>query len=96
MTRSFYSPNIINNKLCVCKNKLVKKINFGNLPIINNYTSNINLKKYPVIVSQCEKCQLIHLKYSIPDKFLFPKNCRICLHLHYRARCFKNTPNKRP
>ena len=95
MTRSFYSPNIINNKLCVCKNKLVKKINFGNLPIINNYTSNINLKKYPVIVSQCEKCQLIHLKYSIPDKFLFPKNYSyLSGHSKEKIKNFKSILNK--
>ena len=65
MTKSSYSPKVINNKLCVCKNRLRKKINFGNLPIINNYTSKISLKKYPVIVSQCEECQLIHLKYTM-------------------------------
>jgi len=74
MIKSPYSPDIINNKLCVCKNKLSKKINFGNLPLINNYTNKINLKKYPVAVSQCEKCKLINLKYSIPDKLLFPSN----------------------
>ena len=74
MIKSSPSSDLINNKLCVCKNKLNKKINFGNLPIINNYTSKINLKKYPVIISQCEKCQLIHLKYTIPDKLLFPSN----------------------
>ena len=66
--------NIINRKFCICKNKLIKKINFGNLPLINNYTNKINLKKYPVAVSQCEKCKLINLKYSIPDKLLFPSN----------------------
>ena len=74
MIKSSPSSDLINNKLCVCKNKLNKKINFGNLPIVNNYTSKINLKKYPVIISQCEKCQLIHLKYTLPDKLLFPSN----------------------
>ena len=74
MIKSLYTPDIINNKFCVCKNKLSKKINFGNLPLINNYTNKINLKKYPVAVSQCEKCKLINLKYSIPDKLLFPSN----------------------
>ena len=73
MTKSSYSPNIINNKLCICKNKLNQKINFGNLPIINNYERKINLKKYPIIIAQCNKCKLIQLKYSIPNKLLFPK-----------------------
>ena len=65
---------IINRKVCICKNKLKQKINFGNLPLINNYTINKNLKKYPTIISQCQNCLLIQLKYSIPDKFLFPNN----------------------
>ena len=65
---------MINNKFCICKNKLNKKINFGKLPIINNYKKKINLKKYPLIISQCEKCKLVQLKYSIQDKLLFPKN----------------------
>ena len=74
MIKTSRSSNIINNKLCICKNKLKKKINFGNLPLINNYKPKINLKKYPVVISQCEKCLLIQLKYSISDKLLFPSN----------------------
>ena len=74
MAKKLYPLNIINNKLCICKNRLIQKINFGQLPIINNYKRKINLKKYPVIISQCTKCQLIQLKYSIPDKFIFPNN----------------------
>ena len=66
--------NIINRKICFCKNKLNKSINFGNLPLINNYTRKKNLKKYPVVISQCKKCLLIQLKYSIPDKLLFSHN----------------------
>jgi len=65
---------IINRKICICKNKLNKNINFGNLPLINNYTTKINLKKYPVVITQCKKCLLIQLKYSIPDKLLFSDN----------------------
>ena len=41
---------------------------------INNYTINKNLKKYPTIISQCQNCLLIQLKYSVPDKLLFPNN----------------------
>ena len=66
--------SIINRKFCICKNKLVKKINFGNLPLINNYKSTKYLKRYPVIVTQCKKCLLIQLKYSVPDRLLFSKN----------------------
>tara|TARA_B100000131_G_scaffold319717_1_gene366193 strand:- start:586 stop:1824 length:1239 start_codon:yes stop_codon:yes gene_type:complete len=65
---------IINRKVCICKNKLNKNINFGNLPLINDYTVSKNLKKYPVVISQCRNCLLIQLKYSIPDNLLFSDN----------------------
>jgi len=65
---------MINRKFCICKNKLKEKINFGNLPLINNYSSKKNLIKYPIVISQCKKCFLIQLKYSVPDKLLFPNN----------------------
>ena len=74
MAKTTNSVNIIKNKVCICKNRLAREINFGKLPIINDYKREINLKKYPVVISQCKKCRLIQLKYSIPDKFLFPKN----------------------
>ncbi len=64
--------NIINRTHCVCNNKLEKKINFGSLPLINNYKTEKNLKKYPITITQCKKCLLIQLKYSVPDKLLFP------------------------
>ena len=44
------------------------------MPLINNYTKKKNLKKYPVVISQCKKCLLIQLKYSIPDNLLFSDN----------------------
>ena len=74
MIKKSYRSAIINNKLCICKNKLKQRINFGNLPLINNYKRKINLTKYPVVISQCEKCLLIQLKYSVADKLLFPNN----------------------
>ena len=74
MIKKSLQKNIINRKLCICKSKLKQKINFGNLPLINNYKTKKNLKKYPVVISQCENCLLIQLKYSVSDKLLFPKN----------------------
>ena len=74
MTKKYMDRTIINRKICICKNKLNKNINFGNLPLINNYTTKKNLKKYPVVISQCKKCLLIQLKYSIPDRLLFSNN----------------------
>jgi len=74
MIKKRLQKNIINRKFCFCKNKLKKQINFGHLPLINIYSTKKNLKKYPVIVTQCEKCLLIQLKYSASDKLLFPNN----------------------
>ena len=74
MTKKYIHKTIINRKICICKNKLNKNINFGNLPLINNYIAKKNFKKYPVVISQCKKCLLIQLKYSIPDKLLFSDN----------------------
>ena len=74
MKKKHLQKTIINRKVCICKNKLREKINFGNLPLINNYTIKKNLKKYPTIISQCQNCLLIQLKYSVPDKLLFPNN----------------------
>ena len=74
MKKKHLQKTIINRKVCICKNKLKQKINFGNLPLINNYTIKKNLKKYPTIISQCQDCLLIQLKYSVPDKLLFPNN----------------------
>jgi len=74
MVKKYIYKTIINRKICICKNKLNKNINFGNLPLINNYIAKKNFKKYPVVISQCKKCLLIQLKYSIPDKLLFSDN----------------------
>ena len=74
MIKKYLQKSIINRKFCICKNKLKQKINFGHLPLINNYKTKKNLIKYPVVISQCEKCFLIQLKYSVSDKLLFSKN----------------------
>ena len=74
MTKKQLQKNIINRKVCVCKNKLEQGINFGNLPLINNYKAKKNLTKYPLVISQCQECLLIQLKYSVTDKLLFPNN----------------------
>ena len=71
MTKKYMDRTIINRKICICKNKLGPKINFGYLPLINNYSRKKNSRKYPVIVTQCKKCLLIQLKYSIANKLLF-------------------------
>ena len=74
MINKYNRKNIVIRTNCICNNKLRQNINFGSLPLINNYKKKKNLKKYPVIVCQCKNCLLIQLKYSVPDKFLFPNN----------------------
>tara|TARA_B110000438_G_C15775578_1_gene633878 strand:- start:211 stop:1422 length:1212 start_codon:yes stop_codon:yes gene_type:complete len=63
---------LITRNTCFCSNKLKHEIKFGNLPLINNYKTKKNLTKYPTVVSHCNKCQLVQLKYSVADKLLFP------------------------
>ena len=74
MTKKSSKKTIINRKICICKNNLGRKIHFGYLPLINDYSKKKNLRKYPVVITQCKKCYLIQLKYSIADKLLFSDN----------------------
>ena len=74
MTKKDLQKKIINRKTCICKNNLREKINFGNLPLVNNYSKKKKLTKYPTVICQCTVCNLIQLKYSVPDKILFPNN----------------------
>ena len=67
------SKTILTKKKCLCGGKLKKKINFGNLPIINDFRKT-KTSKYPTIITQCSKCLLVQLKYSVKDKIVFPKN----------------------
>ena len=55
--------NVIIREICVCNGRLKENINFGNLPLINNYKTKKNLTKYPTVISQCKECRLIQLKY---------------------------------
>jgi 2-polyprenyl-3-methyl-5-hydroxy-6-metoxy-1,4-benzoquinol methylase len=65
--------NLITKKICLCGGKLRKRISFGTLPIINDFKT-IKTSKYPTVITQCSKCLLIQLKYSIKDELVFPKN----------------------
>jgi cyclopropane fatty-acyl-phospholipid synthase-like methyltransferase len=74
MIKKFSNRSLLNRKFCFCGGKLKYNINFGLLPLINNYKIKKSLKKYPVIIAQCKNCFLIQLKYSVVDKLLFPNN----------------------
>jgi len=65
--------NLIIKKNCLCGGKLKKRINFNKLPIINHF-KKIKTAKYPTVITQCSKCLLIQLKYSVIDELIFPKN----------------------
>ena len=47
------SKRIINKKKCICGGNLKKQINFGELPIINNFKKT-KTSKYPTVVTQCK------------------------------------------
>ena len=47
------------------------QILYGRLIKPSNFDAS---KKYPVLITQCKKCLLVQLKYSVPDKLLFPYN----------------------
>jgi len=64
--------NLITKKICLCGGKLKKKISFGRLPIINDFKIH-KTSKYPTVITQCSKCLLIQLKYSVKDELIFPK-----------------------
>ena len=66
-------PKIFIKKNCLCGGELTRKINFGKLPIINDF-KKIKTEKYPTIISQCRKCLLIQLKESVKDRIIYPKN----------------------
>ncbi len=58
---------------CICGGKLKKNIDFGKVPVINDFKKK-KTKKYPTVVSQCSKCLLIQLKYSAKDAVVYPRN----------------------
>ncbi len=64
---------ILKKKNCLCGGKLTKKINFGKLPVINDFKKRKTVK-YPTIISQCRKCLLIQLKDSVKDRIIYPQN----------------------
>ena len=65
--------NIINKTHCICGGKLGKQIDFGSLPLINDF-HNKTTSRYPTILTACVKCNLIQLKYSVADKVIYRKN----------------------
>jgi len=60
------------------KKKLVKVINFGNIPLGNNLLTkqkhSIKTKKYPLILKNCKNCNHFQLNYSVNPKILYAKN----------------------
>ena len=43
MINKHNQKDIITRKNCICNNKLRQKINFGRMPLINNYKTKTNL-----------------------------------------------------
>ena len=65
--------NILIKTKCICGGKLKKKINFGDQPLINNFKT-VKTIKYPTVITQCSKCYLVQLKYSVKDNVIYPRN----------------------
>lgn len=67
------------NQCRLCnKEKLVKVINFGKIPLGNNLLEKQNLsikaQKYPLILKNCKYCNHFQLNYSVNPKILYAKN----------------------
>ena len=58
---------------CICGGNLKNNIKLDKQPLINVF-KRFKTKKFPTIISQCSRCYLIQLKYSIKDKLIFPKD----------------------
>lgn len=65
--------NILIKTKCICGGKLKQKINFGDQPLINNFKT-VKTIKYPTVITQCSKCYLVQLKYSVKDNVIYPRN----------------------
>ena len=65
--------NILYKTNCLCGGRLKKKINFGKLPLINDFKKKKTIK-YPTILTLCVKCNLVQLKDSVNDKLIYPKD----------------------
>ncbi len=58
---------------CICGGNLKNNIKLDKQPLINVFKS-VKTKKFPTIISQCSRCYLVQLKYSIKDKLIFPND----------------------
>lgn len=85
-----YKKNILIKKRCICGGNLKEKIDFGKLPLINDF-KKIKTIKYPTIISQCLKCFLVQLKYAVKDSLIFPKNYSyLSADLHEKIKDYKD------
>ena len=65
MTKQRLQKYIINRKICICKNKLKQKINFGHLPLINNYKTKKNFKKKKTYRKNVQQKRIAKKQYNI-------------------------------
>ncbi len=64
-------------KCQICgNNKLVKILDLGHQPIVQNYRTENQLHEeevtYPLCLVRCEKCELLQLDYIVNPKLVFP------------------------
>ncbi len=65
------------HKCQICgNNKLVKILNLGHQPIVQNYRTEEQLHEeevtYPLCLVRCEKCELLQLDYVVDPELVFP------------------------
>jgi hypothetical protein len=66
-------PFKINKKCRLCKSKLEKIINIGPQPLANQFLKKKIVKKYPLNLTKCSRCNFFQLQESFNTNFLFSK-----------------------
>ena len=66
-------PFKINKECRLCKSKLEKIINIGPQPLANQFFKKKIVKKYPLNLTKCSRCNFFQLQESFNTNFLFSK-----------------------
>lgn len=58
-------------------NKLIPCIDLGSIPLVNNFKSKPELKKYSLKMGVCQKCKLLQIIKNIDPKKMFSNYAHI-------------------
>lgn len=57
---------------CICDDSiLIKCVDLGAIPLVNNFKSTFQPKKYPLSMGVCKKCKLFQIQQNIKPELLF-------------------------